>query len=793
MMTESATLTFLDALAEALSRASVYNRNDQAPPCAVLWTDKEREWESLLPLLRPRLPLLTLGPYRPETRTGPAYYLRCLVDRALADEALPDGATPIIYLPGVSRFDLRAVDECPALLRPLLELQYRGVLWAHRNGRDLTPAAFLGSSDALGIAIGADGATRAALGRALTRLADEPLAHLRRAAPLQAAYFNGLLVADEVRAILRWLSDPDSYRQGGDAAQWASFGELCARSYGFSPQRDGPVSAAALLGGRQGPWEAVWQRFAEAPVSYPGIAGQLRRARPQGVLPFAGHSGAPETWPQDNEAAEAQLRAALLALAALPSPDARAAVLTLEAEHGARRRSVWATLGQARLAGALEHLAALATVTARPLGGATVAAVAGAYAEWGWTADAAVIDALAAVEEHAEVSAVRAAVGALYREWLEAGATALQRAVAADGAGTDPTLPSYRARQVAVLDPPASASEPGTCLLFADGLRFDAGQRLAEAVRGRGLDCTVAWGLTALPSVTPTAKYAVTPVAGLLAGGAELEPVVAASGGRLGAEALRRLLREAGYQVLLDEDELGDPTGLGWTELGAIDSYGHEHGWKVAHHLAGEVRTLAGRIGALLDHGWRRVVVVTDHGWLLLPGGLPKAELPKHLAEPRKGRCARLAAGAETDQQTVPWQWDAEVRIAVPPGIRCYESGREYDHGGVSPQECVVPVLVVAAATEPGGAVTIARARWVGLRCRITVDGVLPGAVVDIRTKPADAATSVAGEPRPIGSNGQASLTVPDDGLQGAAAVIVILDTNGHIQAQHPTVIGEDS
>ncbi len=35
------------------------------------------------------------------------------------------------------------------------------------------------------------------------------------------------------------------------------------------------------------------------------------------------------------------------------------------------------------------------------------------------------LDALAAVEEHAEVSAVRAAVGALYREWLEAGATAL--------------------------------------------------------------------------------------------------------------------------------------------------------------------------------------------------------------------------------------------------------------------------------------------------------------------------------------------------------------------------------
>ncbi len=37
------------------------------------------------------------------------------------------------------------------------------------------------------------------------------------------------------------------------------------------------------------------------------------------------------------------------------------------------------------------------------------------------------------------------------------------------------------------------------------------------------------------------------------------------------------------------------------------------------------------RIEALLGAGWREVRVVTDHGWLWLPGGLPKVDLPKYL------------------------------------------------------------------------------------------------------------------------------------------------------------------
>ncbi|HLG73746.1 MAG TPA: hypothetical protein VK009_25285 [Chloroflexota bacterium] len=202
---------------------------------------------------------------------------------------------------------------------------------------------------------------------------------------------------------------------------------------------------------------------------------------------------------------------------------------------------------------------------------------------------------------------------------------------------------------------PIAAPEDGTVMLFSDGLRFDAGRRLAGALAGRGLACEVAWRLTPLPSITATDKPAVSPVAGALTGGPKLEPVVAASGTRVDVNVLRRLLREAGYQVL-QGDETGDATGRAWTELGAIDKYGTEHGLKVARHLDGEIRALERRAADLLEAGWQRVVVVTDHGWLLLPGGLPKVELPEHLTEVRKGRCARLKSGSITDQQTVPFR-----------------------------------------------------------------------------------------------------------------------------------------
>ena len=52
---------------------------------------------------------------------------------------------------------------------------------------------------------------------------------------------------------------------------------------------------------------------------------------------------------------------------------------------------------------------------------------------------------------------------------------------------------------------------------------------------------------------------------------------------------------------------------------------------------------------------------------------------------------------ASVDVPTVPWFWDPDVRIALAPGATCFEANKEYEHGGVSPQECIVPRLTVTA------------------------------------------------------------------------------------------------
>jgi hypothetical protein len=241
--------TFYTALCEALRAASSYNAVDQSPPVAVLWPDKERQWEALLPRLQADLPVVALGPFDPATRTGPAIWLRCLVDRTLPAADWPTTTTPILYLPGVGKQELRAIEDAPKLLQPLAELQYRGVLWTQKNGKDWTIAAFLQSADkGLNIEIGGDNATREAMQRALLKLADEPIEELRKDAPLTASRFNALLNPDQVRSLLLWMDQPTTLRAKLGEAEWSAFRADCKQQYGFDPEADGEITAAAYLG-----------------------------------------------------------------------------------------------------------------------------------------------------------------------------------------------------------------------------------------------------------------------------------------------------------------------------------------------------------------------------------------------------------------------------------------------------------------------------------------------------------------------------------------------------------------
>ena len=201
--------TVIEALVRSLEVAAKFNSNDVVQPCAVLWTDHDAQWRPLVPQLRRLLPqLLTLGDYEPEHRIGPAIWLRSAVERALLDVGLPEGATSIVYLPGVSRQALRAVQECPDRLKPLVELQYRGVCWTQKNGKDWTVEAFLVSEEGgLGLDVAHDASTRSAMLGALAELTTTSV-HRLRGKHLEAEDFDKLFSDDPVKDLLRWLSDP---------------------------------------------------------------------------------------------------------------------------------------------------------------------------------------------------------------------------------------------------------------------------------------------------------------------------------------------------------------------------------------------------------------------------------------------------------------------------------------------------------------------------------------------------------------------------------------------------------
>jgi hypothetical protein len=291
--------------------------------------------------------------------------------------------------------------------------------------------------------------------------------------------------------------------------------------------------------------------------------------------------------------------------------------------------------------------------------------------------------------------------------------------------------------------------------------------------------------------VTATAKPAVSPVAHNITGltaGEDFCPSVTDAGKDLTTDRFRALLEDAGFQVLSGA-ELGDPEGRAWAEYGNLDHIGHQEGIGLARRIPELLADLVARIESLLVAGWREVRVVTDHGWLLVPGGLPKAELPKYLTVSRWGRCAVVKTSAHVDLPCCAWFWSEHVRVAYPNGIDCFIAGKEYDHGGLSLQECVVSQLSIRARQETAASASIDSVRWVGLRCRVHIDGQSTGFVVDLRDKVNAPDTSLTGL-RPVGHDGAVAFVVEDDAREGTAAILVLIDSGGTVVDKKAVTVG---
>jgi hypothetical protein len=594
----------LDHLLKAVRDAAVFNPEVQSAPACILWPDRDRQWEAIIPYLQNELPeLFVLGEYAPDNQKGPAIWLRCVIAGKVERFDIARENPPILYLPGVGRQDLRAVESCPDYLKPLAELQYRGVIWSQVNAKDWTVMAFLKSDQGgLGLDVARDNDTKNAMLLGLYPLMDEPVDFLK-GKHLDKDYFNTLLTSGALPPV-------DLFSN--------------AESHG--------------------------------------------------------------AWPQWNESAETRLRNDLKRLETFPDHKARKQLLDLEKKHADRRKLVWAELGQAPLARALAHLAVLARITGDSLTAGTMDDISAGYVNSGWRADEAVMQALLLVSDNDDADAVFAAIRAVYLPWAEEAARYLQKI--ADQYGY-PGGPLEKSK--------LSSYSAGECILFVDGLRFDVAKRLSEKLDHAGCQVSEKPVWAALPSITATGKPAVSPVKMQIRGletSVDFEPNDKDAGQSLkGGYHFKKLLKDSGWEVI-DSKSVGDKQARGWTEFGNIDHEGHEKGWKLSKYIDGYLNEIQDRILRLLDAGWKRVRVVTDHGWLLVPGGLPKDELPSALTDNKWGRCAIIKSGAVIQENLYPWYWNPNQQIAIAHGVSCFRNGLEYSHGGLSFQECLTLELI---------------------------------------------------------------------------------------------------
>lgn len=690
--------TVLQALATRIrEQAKRFNPTLEAAPVAVLWTDEKREWEAVLPKVKDALPeLYALGPYLPDERTGPGVWLRMVADRRAGK--LVAGETPILYLPGVGngqlRTDLRQLKNDPQLA-PLAELQYRGCFWRQENGKDWTLRAFCETKrGGLGLRVSASQETAQALKAAMHKLLLQNLASLE-SLTLDDRYFNELINPAPDETVLRWLTAPEVV-QAEQGASWVSFVANAKKRFGVDLAK-GPLDVAQrVLSSKPGEaTHVLWEKYVAHWQSYPDAYALLRTIAPPDLLHGV------DRYPRENEADESRLADELVAASRQEPLAAARAVRALEERHASRRETLWAAQGHAPLAAALAHLATIATASIESLPGGTAVDLARTYADKGWQVDAAARTAMALAQTAELEKPIYAVLEALYRRWLEKHAERFQALVAHSG------YPAWRLPEVA----------EGNVVLFVDGLRFDLARELEKSFAGDvGLSVTLEHGFTSIPSVTSSGKVWVSPACKLAAG--------VASGGNGGfepglpkgaytADKLRKAM-EAAVFAIVDTENPSLAYGKGWAEFpGDIDSDGHNKGLRLARAVAAHLDDLEKAIRRLLNAGWKEVWVVTDHGWLLLPGGLPKAELPAKLTETKWGRCAVLKeAAGDHELLVLPWSFDANVRVALAPGISAFSSGRDYDHGGLSLQESVVPFLRVGRIGPVPAHVRLTSVSW---------------------------------------------------------------------------------
>ena len=246
-------------------------------------------------------------------------------------------------------------------------------------------------------------------------------------------------------------------------------------------------------------------------------------------------------------------------------------------------------------------------------------------------------------------------------------------------------------------------------VLIIDALRYDCAHLISQLLHDFSVELDPM--RAAIPTVTPMGMTALMPLSAAEVSfeikGNNIHPRV--NGKDAAARSTRiAFLRDFGA----DCREIGEleavsnaPSGLaeilvvfGHEE---VDHIGHGSANALVRHLQIEIERIARLVRKLHRWGYPEVHVVTDHGFILLD----EDKLPDEVAcntewcRVKKERYALVPAEADLPVASMPFDWDASLRVALPPGLAFFKAEKSFSHGGVALQELVIPHLVSRSRT----------------------------------------------------------------------------------------------
>lgn len=264
--------------------------------------------------------------------------------------------------------------------------------------------------------------------------------------------------------------------------------------------------------------------------------------------------------------------------------------------------------------------------------------------------------------------------------------------------------------------------------VWVDALRFEMARELARLLKD-DFDLAIHPAIGTIPTITEIGMAALLPKAN------EAARVVGVGGGKLALDISGTTIKDRKDRVAFLKEHAGVPVfdckvddllpkpgkkikeGIENAELVLVTSQEIDELCEADNiaqarlQMDGVLSHLRRGVRILADHGIKKLILVADHGHLFTDeiGEDMKIEAPGGKTEDLHRRVwVGVGGTSEPSYLRAPlssFGIDSEFDIATPWSFACFKSkggARAYFHGGLSPQELIVPLVVLSARAKAG-------------------------------------------------------------------------------------------